>query len=222
MTPENEIVIETPTAVRVGHELSRWFGNSDFATRPAEAVSPESGRHIDWARVLPFLMMHVACLAVIWVGFSWIALSVTIALYVVRMFAITGFYHRYFSHRSFKTSRVGQFIFGMLGASAVQRGPIWWAAHHRHHHVHSDKPADVHSPAQHGFLWSHMGWFLSNKHFAPDLARVKDLLSYPERRFLDRFDIIVPFLLGLAIFLFGILIAHLAPAWGTGGWQMLV
>ena len=106
----------------------------------------KSGRHIDWARVLPFLLMHAACLAVIWVGFSWVALAVTIALYVVRMFAITGFYHRYFSHRTFKTSRVGQFIFGMLGASAVQRGPIWWAAHHRHHHVHSDKPEDVHSP----------------------------------------------------------------------------
>ena len=151
MTPENEIVIEPPTAVRVGRELSRWFGNSDFATRPREPALKEAGKHIDWARVFPFLLMHAACLAVIWVGFSWIALAVTIALYLVRMFAITGFYHRYFSHRTFKTSRLGQFIFGMLGASAVQRGPIWWAAHHRHHHVYSDKPEDVHSPVQHGF-----------------------------------------------------------------------
>src|SRR6266849_6725395 len=102
MTPENEIVIEPPTVERMGRELSRWFGNSDFATRPVEAVPPrDSGRHIDWARVAPFLLMPAACLAVIWVGFSWIALSVTLVLYVVRMFAITGFYHRYFSHRSF-------------------------------------------------------------------------------------------------------------------------
>ena len=154
MTPENEIVIEPPAVERVGRELLRWFGNSDFATRSIEPVTPrDSGsRHTDWARVFPFLLMHAACLAVIWVGFSWTALIVTVALYVVRMFAITGFYHRYFSHRTFKTSRVGQFIFGLLGASAVQRGPIWWAAHHRHHHVYSDKPEDVHSPVQHGFF----------------------------------------------------------------------
>src|SRR5580698_9274051 len=115
MTPENEIAIEAPPAVRVGRELSRWFG-SDFETRPQE-VAADSAHRIDWARVLPFLLMHVACLAVIWVGFSWVALAVAIAMYLVRMFAITGFYHRYFSHRSFKTSRVGQFIFGVCGAS---------------------------------------------------------------------------------------------------------
>ena len=60
MTPENEIVIEPSTSVRVGHELSRWFGNSDFATRPREPALLESGHHIDWARVLPFLLMHAA------------------------------------------------------------------------------------------------------------------------------------------------------------------
>src|SRR5882757_7990485 len=103
MTPENEIVAEQPAAERVGVELSRWFGNSDFGTRSKSAAPqvrrPESARRIDWARVLPFLAMHAVCLAVIWVGFSWVALGVTAALYVVRMFAITGFYHRYFSHR---------------------------------------------------------------------------------------------------------------------------
>src|ERR1700692_338190 len=217
MTPENEIVIEPP-AERVGRELSRWFGNSDFATRTIPAAAPrESGRHTDWARVIPFLLMHAACLAVIWVGFSWVALLVTLALYVVRMFAITGFYHRYFSHRSFKTSRVGQFVFGLLGASAVQRGPIWWAAHHRHHHVYSDKPEDVHSPVQHGFFWSHMGWFMSHKHFAADLSRVKDLLKYPELRFLDRFDIAVPTILGVGVFLLGVLLKHVAPGLFTTG-----
>jgi stearoyl-CoA desaturase (delta-9 desaturase) len=222
MTPENEVGIEPPAAVRVGRELSRWFGNPDFAAREVPVAAADTRNSVDWARVLPFLLMHVACLAVIWVGFSWVALAVTIALYVVRMFAITGFYHRYFSHRSFKTSRVGQFIFGLLGASAVQRGPIWWAAHHRHHHVHSDKPDDVHSPKQHGFFWSHMGWFMSHKHFVADLSRVKDLLKYPELRFLDRFDIAVPTALGLGVFLLGVLLRHVAPELHTSGWQMLV
>jgi stearoyl-CoA desaturase (delta-9 desaturase) len=166
--------------------------------------------------------MHAACLAVIWVGFSWAALGATVLLYVVRMFAITGFYHRYFSHRSFKTSRFGQFMFGLLGASAVQRGPIWWAAHHRHHHMHSDKPNDVHSPARHGFFWSHMGWFMSSKYFVADLSRVRDLMKYPELRLLDRFDIAVPIVLGAGVFLLGVLLAHAAPILGTSGSQMLV
>ena len=113
MAPNNEIVIEPPNAVRVGHELTRWFGSSSFAPRVLAPARLDAGNHIDWARVMPFLAMHAACLAVIWVGFSWAAFSVTVALYLVRMFAITGFYHRYFSHRTFKTSRVGQFIFGI-------------------------------------------------------------------------------------------------------------
>ena len=226
MTSENESVVEAPPAERLGLGLARWFDNRDFAS-PAPPVAAQSAevpesRHVDWGRMLPFLGMHVACLAVFWVGFSWVAFGTAVTMYLVRMFAITGFYHRYFSHRSFKTSRVAQFLFGVLGASAVQRGPIWWAAHHRHHHIHSDKPDDVHSPVRHGFLWSHMGWFMSHKFFAADLSRVKDLLKYPELRFLDRFDVVVPSLLGSAIFSLGMVLKHHAPGLGTTGAQMLV
>jgi stearoyl-CoA desaturase (delta-9 desaturase) len=166
--------------------------------------------------------MHLACFAVIWVGISWVAVLVALIAYVVRMFAITGLYHRYFSHRSFKTSRLGQFIFGVLGASAVQRGPIWWAAHHRHHHAHSDQPGDIHSPSQKGFWRSHMGWFLSRKGFTPDLKYVRDLLQFRELRWLDRFDIAIPALLGLGMFLLGMLLDRTAPELGTSGWQMLI
>ncbi|MSR01263.1 MAG: acyl-CoA desaturase [Gemmatimonadetes bacterium] len=153
--------------------------------------------------------MHAACLGVIWVGWSWGAVSVALALYLVRMFAITGFYHRYFSHRAFKTSRVTQFAFALLGASAVQRGPLWWAAHHRKHHRHSDTEEDVHSPRHHGFWWSHMGWITSPANFATDLEAVPDLAQYPELRFLDRFDILVPIVLAVTLFV-------------VGGWQWLV
>jgi stearoyl-CoA desaturase (Delta-9 desaturase) len=228
MTPDNDIAMPPGPAQRAAFELSRWFSGSDSSARPpAASTSPRGGarvspRHVDWARVLPFLGMHAVCLAVIWVGFSWAAFGVTVALYFVRMFAITGFYHRYFSHRTFKTSRAAQFIFGLLGASAVQRGPLWWAAHHRHHHRHSDEPGDVHSPGQHGFFWSHMGWFMSHEHFSADLSRVKDLLKYPELRFLDRFDIAVPTALGAGVFLLGVILKHVAPDLGTSGGQMLV
>jgi len=225
MSQQSESLQQSPTVMRVGHELSRWFDNRNIASRQTPDAAPppdQEARRTDWARMIPFILMHAVCLTVFWVGCSWVALAATITLYLVRMFAITGFYHRYFSHRTFKTSRVGQFIFGILGASAVQRGPIWWAAHHRHHHVHSDKVEDVHSPVQHGFFWSHMGWFMSSKHFVADLSRVKDLLKYPELRFLDRFDIAVPTMLGIGVFLLGVLLKHVAPGLHTTGWQMLV
>src|SRR5580658_5121932 len=189
--------------VSIALAIVRWFDSSRGYVAAARENLPD---RIDWARILPFVLMHLACLGVLWVGVTPVALLIAALAYLVRMFAITGFYHRYFSHRSFKTSRAGQFVFGLLGASAVQRGPVWWAAHHRHHHVHSDKPDDVHSPVQHGFFWSHMGWFMSHKHFLADLSRVKDLLKYPELRFLDRFDLVVPTILGVGVFLLGVLL----------------
>jgi stearoyl-CoA desaturase (delta-9 desaturase) len=146
---------------------------------------------------------------------------VAAALYVVRMFALTGFYHRYFSHRTFQTSRPVQFVFAAIGASCVQRGPLWWAAHHRHHHRVTDTPADPHSPRVHGFLWSHVGWFLTPRNFRTDLARVPDLAKYPELRWLDRFDIAVPVVLAVAMFGLGVLLQHAAPQLGTSGGQML-
>jgi stearoyl-CoA desaturase (delta-9 desaturase) len=198
--------------------LSRWFDSSAAAPRPTD--SARDG--VDWLRILPFLGMHVACLGIIWVGVSPIAVAVAVALYFARMFAITGFYHRYFSHRSFRTSRAAQFAFALLGASAVQRGPIWWAAHHRHHHAYSDRQEDVHSPVQSGFLWSHMGWFLSGRHFQPPLDRVRDLLRFPELRWLDRFDIVVPIALALLLFASGAALERFAPGLGTSAWQLLV
>jgi len=197
--------------------LLRWIDSGSAASE----TPGDGGTRVDWARIVPFLALHLVCLAAFWTGVSWTAALTALALYFLRMFAVTGFYHRYFSHRSFKTSRAGQFIFGLLGASAVQRGPVWWAAHHRHHHAHSDEASDVHSPRR-GFLWSHMGWFLSRRHFAPDLSRVRDLLRFPELRWLDRFDVLVPFGLALAVFLAGMLLETVAPQLGTDRWQMLI
>jgi stearoyl-CoA desaturase (delta-9 desaturase) len=203
---------------RAWNAIMRWFDTGAAAHLPSD----QEMDRVDWARIVPFAAMHLACVGVIWVGASPVAIGMAVALYVLRMFAITGFYHRYFSHRTFKAARGTQFAFALLGASAVQRGPIWWAAHHRHHHVHSDRPEDVHSPLQRGFLWSHMGWFLSRKHFAPDLGRVRDLLRYPELRWLDRFDILVPFGLALGLLLLGRFLAAQWPELGTSGGQMLV
>jgi len=198
--------------------LKRWF---DSSTAEAPAVEGEA-RRVDWPRVLPFFLLHAGCFGVLWVGVSTFAVSIAAALFALRMFAVTAFYHRYFSHRAFRTSRVAQFAFALLAASAVQRGPLWWASHHRHHHAHSDRPADSHSAREHGFLWSHLGWFLARGNFAARLALVPDLARYPELRWLDRFDAAVPALLATSLYGLGAWLEHAAPAVVTSGAQLLV
>lgn len=192
-----------------------WFDN----TQTEQSSQPY---HIDYWRVVPFVLMHVACITVIWVGWSWFALLFAFSLYAIRMFAITAFYHRYFSHKAFQTSRVGQFIFAIIGATAVQRGPLWWAAHHRDHHRHSDQSEDAHSPVQHGFFWSHIGWFLASENFATKLQNVKELARFPELRFLDRFDSLIPILFAFSIYIVGELLATYAIHLQTNGWQLLI
>jgi stearoyl-CoA desaturase (Delta-9 desaturase) len=194
----------------------RWFDTSadDATDAPSESV--------DWLRVVPFFAMHLACLAVVWMGLSWFALWTALALYAVRMFAITGFYHRYFSHKAFKTSRPVQFLFGLVGAASVQRGPIWWASHHRNHHRHSDTERDFHSPVTRGFFWSHMGWFLTQRGFRIDWSAVPDLRRFPELRWLDRFDIAVPVALAAGLFALGSWLESAHPQLGTSGPQLLV
>jgi stearoyl-CoA desaturase (Delta-9 desaturase) len=199
--------------------IARWFGNNSL-NHPK--VAEEDREKIDWLRNVPYFVMHLACLSVIWVGWSPVAVLVAAGLYVIRMFAITGFYHRYFSHRTFRTSRFMQFVFAILGNSAAQRGPLWWAAHHREHHRHSDDEHDLHSPRHHGILWSHMGWFLSRGAFGTNIKVIPDLAKFPELRFLDRFDTFVPCVLAFLMYGLGAVLHWLVPSWGTTGWQMFV
>ena len=219
MTSRSNPTSRGSTRARLQHAriaVIRWF---DASVGSDDVRDPDG---IDWLRVIPFIGLHLACLGVIWVGFSWIAFWTALGLYLLRMFAITGFYHRYFSYISFKTSRVLQLVFAILGATTVQRGPLWWAAHHRHHHRHADTPDDLHSPAQRGFWMSHVGWFLTPRAFATDLSAVPDLARFPELRWLDRFDILVPIVLAAALYGIGAWLESSAPQLGTNGPQMLV
>jgi stearoyl-CoA desaturase (delta-9 desaturase) len=197
-----------------------WFDSWGDKTRQSREHPRASG--IDWMRSIPFLAMHLACFGVIWVGVSPIAVVVAVALYVGRMFALAGFYHRYFSHRTYRTSRPVQFAFALAGATCVQRGPLWWAAHHRHHHKYSDREEDAHSPTRHGFFQSHIGWVMTRKNFPTDLRYVRDLAKFPELRFLDRFDTLVPIALAAACLGLGALLEAVAPSLGTSAMQMLV
>jgi len=166
------------------------------AHTPTVAVDPSE--RVAWIRSLPFIGMHVACLGALWVGVSWSAIALCAALYVIRMFGITGGYHRYFSHRSYRTSRWFQFVLAWIGCSAVQKGPLWWAGHHRHHHKHSDEQPDLHSPVLRGFWWSHVGWFLSSRYDDTDLDAIKDFTKYPELRWLNHYHAVPGVVLAVA------------------------
>lgn len=197
--------------------MTRWVANeNDYA---AAKLIPDK---IEWLRTIPFVLLHLSCLLVYFVGVSSVAVWTAAILFFIRIFAITGIYHRYFSHKTYSVNRFWQFMFGVLGSSCVQRGPLWWASHHRQHHMVSDQPEDAHSPSQHGFWWSHMGWFLSkrNYHYNPD--RVKDLSRFPELVFLDRYDIVVPAILFVGLWIVGKLLYWYAPQLGTNAGQMIV
>ena len=159
-----------PVRKNLWNSVIGWFDKHHLSERKTD--EPNAA---DWIGMIPFILIHVSCLAVLWVGWSTTAVIVAVALYFIRMFAITAFYHRYFSHRTFKTSRWGQFLFAVLGNTAVQKGPLWWAAHHRDHHRYSDKDGDIHSPHRQGLYWSHVGWITSRANFRTKLENVKDL-----------------------------------------------
>src|SRR5688500_756680 len=160
---------------------------------------------IIYPAAIPFVLVHLTCLAAIWTGVTPGAVITCIALYVVRMFGTTAGYHRYFSHRSFKTSRVFQFVLAFLAQSSAQRGVLWWAAKHRHHHRHSDTDMDVHSPRMRGFLYSHVGWIFDPKHGDEhtDFDSVPDLTKCPELVWLNRHKYMPAAVLAVACFLLG-------------------
>jgi stearoyl-CoA desaturase (delta-9 desaturase) len=198
--------------------IALWFGPPSEHENLPEADT----NRIDWVRAIPFIGMHLACLGVFFVGWSWLAVSIAVFLYALRVFTLTGWYHRYFSHRTFKTWRSVQLFFAVVGCSAVQRGPLWWAAHHRNHHVHSDDPEDLHSPRQFGFLWAHFGWFLTPKAFKTNFKVIPDFAKYPELRFLDRYDLVVPIALAAFLYALGELVNYCAPELEVTGMQLLI
>ena len=182
----------------------------DDPTAPATAADHEEFHDdIIYPQVLPFVLVHVAALAAFFTGVTAGTLILCLVLYVVRMFGVTGGYHRYFSHRTFKTSRVGQFVLAFLAQSSAQRGILWWAAKHRHHHRHSDTELDIHSPRQRGFLFAHVGWVFHQDNGATDFASVPDLTKYPELVWLDKHPYLPATVLGIGCF-------------ALGGWPALV
>ncbi|MBI4612812.1 MAG: acyl-CoA desaturase [Planctomycetes bacterium] len=172
-----------------------------MASTTLEAVPEVRTRgRIDWVTSIPFVGVHAACLLALYTGVGWTEVGLCLGLYFVRMFALTAGYHRYFAHKTFQTSRAFQFVLALLGTCALQKGVLWWSAHHRVHHANSDQEGDVHSPTREGFLWSHVGWILAHDYDATNLRMVPDFARYPELRCLNRWYH-VPFVL-LCVLLF--------------------
>jgi len=165
---------------------------ADTTSRPKKKIGL-------WGAV-PFVIIHLLAFGAIWTGITPAAAICCAVLYFVRMFAVTGVYHRYFSHRTYKTSRVFQFVLAFLAQTSAQRGVLWWGAHHRHHHRWSDQPQDTHSVAQDGFWYSHVGWIFAEGNQVTDYNRIRDFARFPELRFLDKYYLLPPFLMGAAVF----------------------
>jgi stearoyl-CoA desaturase (delta-9 desaturase) len=170
---------------------------------------------------LPLLFMHVSCVGVFFVKGGWPAFIIFALMYVLHVFALTAGYHRYFSHKSYKTSRAFQFILAVLGTTAAQRDPLWWASHHRMHHQYSDTEKDVHSPRHHGFWWAHIGWVMKRELSTTDLRRVKDFAKYPELLWLNRHPYAPAFVLAVLLLIIGSGLNVLYPNLGVGGWQFV-
>lgn len=169
-----------------------------------------------------FFLIHLGCFLVIWVGVNWTCAIVCALLYFIRMFAITGGYHRYFSHRSFSTSRWFQFVLGFMGAMAAQKGPLWWGSHHRHHHKHSDTELDIHSPGINGLFWAHVGWVLSADYLEYNKDLIKDFNKFPEIQWLDRNHFVPPLVLIGLVFSLGFYLQAYYPSLGVTPFQLFV
>ena len=182
-----------------------------------------AGAQVEFLGNLPFLVLHLGCLLVFWVGVTPASTIISFLLILPRMFGLTAGYHRYFSHRSFKTSRVFQFVLAFLGAMSIQKDPMWWAAHHRNHHRFTDTEKDVHSPLIYGFFWSHMGWVMckKNANLIPDTL-VPDLAKFPELLFLNRHQKFPVLFYAFLVSAIGYGVQHWIPGWNTTAGQIFV
>ena len=175
----------------VATALLRWVDSH------AGPEQDEAGRRqVDWQRTVPFIFLHLGCLAVFWVGWSSVA-SLAAALPSrpdVRD-------HRFLpplllAPHLQDQPRLPVRARASSGRSSAQRGPLWWAAHHRHHHKHPTRARGHPLAAPARLLWSHIGWITARaEHRARDSSRSRTCAKYPELRLLDRYDILVPVLL---------------------------
>ncbi len=169
----------------------------------SNALVPEVRRKPIVKQEIAFAIIHLMPLAALLTGvtvFDWMMCAF---LYFFRMFWITGGYHRYFAHKSYKTSRWFQFVIAFMAQTSAQKGALWWAAHHRHHHRHSDTPADPHSMKIYGFWYSHIGWIVGPDFKETDFKTIGDYAKYPDLVWLNKHYLVAPTILALVVMALG-------------------
>lgn len=184
-------------------------GRADPDRPAAETSRPRFASAANRLSNVPLALLHLTPFAALLTGVDGTALALCGTCYLVQMFGITAGYHRYFSHRAYKTGRVFQFVLAWLGCTACQKGPLWWAAHHRLHHRHTDTPADPHSPVAGGVWWAHVGWLLRPECEPTRWSAVRDWVRYPELRWLGRCYVVPP-------------LVSAGVCYAVGGWAGLV
>ena len=177
---------------------------------PYLSIPLPNGARISLVMSMPFFVIHALAVSAFFVPFHWSYLITCAAVFAVRMFFVSAGYHRYFSHRSYKTSRAFQFVIAWIAESSAQKGALWWAAHHRHHHKYSDQDEDLHSPTLFGFFWAHIGWIISDRYNATRTDYIGDFAKYPELRWLNKYHLVPPAVLAVALYLIG--------GWGLFVW----
>ena len=180
-----ETSLSPPDKHRSSDEYPRWLDD----------------KHYELIGAIPFLFFHLSVIGIYWSGVTTEAIICCVTLFLIRMWGVTGGYHRYFSHRTFETSRIFQFILAFIAQTSAQKGVLWWAAHHRRHHKYSDRKGDIHSPIRDGFFFSHVGWLFIVGCPNTDYARIQDFAQFPELRLLNRLWVLPPLLLGLSVYL---------------------
>lgn len=184
----------------------------------AATPSPSLARRV--LAPLPFWAIHVATAVMLWrLGWSWRGFGIAVAAYYARIFFVTAGYHRYFSHRSYRTSRLFQLVLAFFAQTSFQKGVLWWAAHHRVHHKLSDQAGDPHSMMREGFWRSHIGWILDPRNDGTDLRKISDLARFPELVWLNAWWWVPPAIWALASYLLG---GPFGLLWATGVSTILV
>jgi stearoyl-CoA desaturase (delta-9 desaturase) len=193
-------------------------------------LARKDDERIVWQDTILFIVLHVLAVCTVFFHFAWQWVLLACASYYLRMFALSAGFHRYFSHRSYKTSRIFAFVLAFVGECSLQKGALWWASHHRHHHRCSDQVEDVHSPHYKGFFWSHMGWILCDKYKPMRKDLIKDFLAYPELVWLNNntwlpantYIGVLILLFGLQGFLWGFIVSTVLLWHGTFSINSLV
>jgi stearoyl-CoA desaturase (delta-9 desaturase) len=151
-------------------------------------------------------LVQLSAAGVLLVPFHWGLVPLWAASHFLRAIGLTLAFHRYFAHRAFQMSRATRFAWAWIGTSAMQKGPLWWAGNHVDHHKYADREGDPHSPRLSGFYYAHIGWFLDDakwERVSQANPVLRDFGSVPEIAFLDRWYIVPPLTLAVAMFAMG-------------------